>query len=70
MTAHELATLAIDDAIKAAGDLLSELRDAKSAALRKNYSGARVMLSQAGGTASYLDHHYIRNAADAVGDCK
>jgi hypothetical protein len=70
LTEHDLAMIALDDALKAAGDLARELQKARAAAVRKNYAVARSALSDAASAASYLDHHYIRNAASAVEACK
>lgn len=68
MNKHELATLAIDDAIKSAKELLAELEKAKRALRENNHPIAGLRLSDAVSTASYLDHHYIPNAQGAVRD--
>lgn len=70
MTTHDLAMLAIADGIKAARDLLKQLEGARAAAGRQDYAGARTRIRDAASTASYLDHHYLRNAGTAVEACK
>jgi hypothetical protein len=69
VTKHELAVLAVDDALKAARDLVKELEQAKSLAQQRAYRVARSRISDAVSTASMLDHHYLRNTGDALEDC-
>ncbi len=67
---HDLAVQAVDAALKAARDLVRELEGAARAARARKYIQARVGISDAVTTASYLDHHYLRNAAQGLESCK
>jgi uncharacterized protein YegL len=70
MTKHDLAMRALDDALHAAKVLVEEVTRARGAAQARDYKKARLLVSDAVSTASYLDHHYLRNAGTAVEDCK
>ncbi len=65
-----LALLAIDDALKAARDLVEQLTRARGSTQVRDYTKARSLISDAVNTASYLDHHYLRNAGTALRDCQ
>ena len=69
MTAHDLALLAIDDALKEAEDSVRLIKRARVSALARNYNESSGLLSEAISAASYADNR-CSNARRALEACK
>lgn len=56
MTAHDLALLAIDDALKEAQDAVRIIQRARASAQARKYRESSALLSEAISAASYADN--------------
>lgn len=70
MTSHDVAIQSLDDALKAARDLVGEITKARTHVQMRDYRRARSLISEAIGTASHIDVIYLGSAARNVEACK